>query len=116
MVDQLLTAVVSEGVPASAPSNLRLLTPAQVTANMTKPLAKAAQVVGLIEIFLWLIAASIIGSVIYVSALEKTRDFAVLKATGASDGQLMTTLALQAVVCVPVYTMRWPGSCAPAGR
>jgi putative ABC transport system permease protein len=65
---------------------------------MTKPLAKAAQVVGFIEIFLWLIAASIIGSVIYVSALEKTRDFAVLKATGASDGQLMTALALQAVV------------------
>ncbi len=94
----LVTAVVSRGTPVSVPPTLHILTPAQVTANMTKPLAKAAQVVGFIEIFLWLIAACIIGSVIYVSALEKTRDFAVLKATGASDGQLMTTLALQAVV------------------
>jgi putative ABC transport system permease protein len=94
----LVTAVVSRGVPSGRPANLQVLTPAQVTANMKVPLAKAAQVVGFIEIFLWLIAACIIGSVIYVSALEKTRDFAVLKATGASDGQLMVTLGLQAVI------------------
>ena len=70
---------------------------AEVKADTTKPLAKAAQVVGFIETFLWLIAACIIGSVVYVSALEKTRDFAALKATSSSDRQLMLTLAIQAV-------------------
>jgi len=94
----LVTAVVSRGRPISTPPTLHVLTVGQVNADMRKPLAKAAQVVTFIEIFLWLIAACIIGSVIYVSALEKTRDFAVLKAIGGSDGQLMFALAIQAMV------------------
>ncbi len=93
----LVSAIVSQGIPTRVPTTLHVLTSNQIRADMTKPLAKAAQVVGFIEIFLWLIAACIIGSVIYVSALEKTRDFAVLKATGSSDRQLMLTLAIQAV-------------------
>ena len=71
------------------PTYRRLNISAEVKQDMTRPLAKARQVVAFIEIFLWLIAACIIGSVVYVSALEKTRDFAVLKATGGSNGQLM---------------------------
>ena len=94
----LVTAVLIKGSPTSVPSAYRLLTLNQVKTDMTKPLAQAQHVVTFIEVFLWLIAGSIIGSVIYVSALEKTRDFAVLKATGSSNGQLMATLALQAVV------------------
>jgi putative ABC transport system permease protein len=94
----LVTAVLVKGTPADAPAAYRVLTHAQIESDMTRPLAKAQQVVGFIEIFLWLIAACIIGSVVYVSALEKTRDFAVLKATGSSNGQLVVTLALQAVV------------------
>ncbi len=94
----LVTAVLTKGTPTNLPNGLRLLTLSQIESDMTRPLAKAQQVVAFIEIFLWLIAACIIGSVVYVSALEKTRDFAVIKATGGSNGQLMVTLALQAVV------------------
>ena len=94
----LISAVLIKGTPASIPSAYRVLTLAEVKTDMTKPLAKAQQVVTFIEVFLWLIAGSIIGSVIYVSALEKTRDFAVLKATGSSNPQLMSVLALQAIV------------------
>ncbi|HEY5026321.1 MAG TPA: ABC transporter permease [Acidimicrobiales bacterium] len=94
----LVTAVLTKGTPTGTPSAFRVLSLSQVKTDMTRPLAKAQQVVAFIEIFLWLIAACIIGSVVYVSALEKTRDFAVLKATGGSNGQLMVTLALQAVV------------------
>ncbi len=94
----LVTAVLTRGVPATAPAGYQLLNSSQVKADMVRPLAQAQQVVAFIEIFLWLIAASIIGSVIYVSALEKTRDFAVIKATGGSNGQLMVNLGLQAVV------------------
>ncbi|MGD0311944.1 MAG: ABC transporter permease [Acidimicrobiales bacterium] len=94
----LVTAVLTRGTPAHTPAGFHLMTLGQVKTDMTKPLAKAQQVVAFIEVFLWLIAACIIGSVVYVSALEKTRDFAVLKATGTSNGQLMGTLALQATV------------------
>ncbi|MGA2521937.1 MAG: ABC transporter permease [Acidimicrobiales bacterium] len=95
--DHVVTAVLTKGTPAAVPGNLRLLSPALVKQDMTRPLAKAQQVVVFIEAFLWLIAACIIGSVVYVSALEKTRDFAVLKATGGSNRQLMLTLTVQAV-------------------
>jgi putative ABC transport system permease protein len=94
----LVTAVLTKGTPMHSPPGLRVLTLNQVKGDMTKPLAQAQRVVLFIEIFLWLVAACIIGSIVYVSAIEKTRDFAVLKATGASNRQLMGTLAVQAVV------------------
>ena len=93
-----VTAVLIKGVPKTLPSGYRLLSLGLVRADMTRALAKAQQVVSFIEIFLWLIAACIIGSVIYVSALEKTRDFAVLKATGSSNPQLISGLTLQATI------------------
>ena len=47
---------------------------------------------------LWVVAAVIIGSVVYLSALERQRDFAVLKAIGTSNRTLLASLALQAVL------------------
>ena len=41
------------------------------------------------RILLWIVAACIVGSIVYVSAIERTRDFAVFKATGASNGSLV---------------------------
>jgi putative ABC transport system permease protein len=44
------------------------------------------------------VAATIIGSVLYLQAIERTRDFAVFKATGTSTAAIGAGLALQAVV------------------
>jgi putative ABC transport system permease protein len=44
------------------------------------------------------VAAGIIGSIVYLSALERRREFAVLKATGAANRSLLVGLALQAVL------------------
>ena len=56
------------------------------------------QTVDAINGLLWLVAAGIIGSIVYLSALERTRDFAVMKATGASNRSLMGGLAIAALV------------------
>jgi putative ABC transport system permease protein len=48
--------------------------------------------------FMWFIAAVIVAALVYVTALERTRDFAVLKALGASSRLLFAGLALQAVL------------------
>ena len=50
------------------------------------------------RILLWVVAAVIIGAVVYLSALERQRDFAVLKAIGTSNRTLLSSLALQAVI------------------
>ena len=49
----------------------------------------------MIRILLWLVAALIIGTMTYLSALERRRDVAVLKAIGASTRQLGMSIALQ---------------------
>ena len=47
---------------------------------------------------LWVVAGCIIGSVVYLCALERVRDFAVFKATGTSTTALMMGLAVQAII------------------
>jgi putative ABC transport system permease protein len=44
------------------------------------------------------VAALIVGSMIYVSALERIRDFAVFKAVGVATRSILGGLAVQAVV------------------
>ena len=47
----------------------------------------------MIAVLLWIVAALIVGSVIYLSALERTRDFAVFKAVGVSTRSVIAGLA-----------------------
>jgi len=54
--------------------------------------------IDIINLLLWFVAAAIIASIVYLTALERTRDFAVLKATGASNGTLFGALLLQSLV------------------
>lgn len=47
---------------------------------------------------LWVVAAMIVGSMIYMSALERTRDFAVFKAVGVPTRSILAGLAMQAII------------------
>ncbi len=47
---------------------------------------------------MWIVAAIIIAALLYVSALQRLRDFAVLKALGSSSASLFVSLSLQAVI------------------
>ena len=46
---------------------------------------------------LWIVAAGIIGSILYLQAIERSRDFAVFKATGVTTRTLLSGLAAQAI-------------------
>jgi putative ABC transport system permease protein len=94
----LATAVVTEGRPADVPEGLTVLDDDDVAADMRRPMASGLQTIDFINALLWLIAAGIIGSIVYLSALERARDFAVMKATGAANGPLLAGLALQALI------------------
>jgi putative ABC transport system permease protein len=74
------------------------MTDAQVTKDLARPLGQSAQTLTMINGLLWLTAAGVIGSIIYMTALERQRDVAVLKATGASTRSLLGGLALEALV------------------
>ena len=95
---KLATAIVVTGSPAAAPSGFHLLSNAQVVNDLRRPLDKPTQTIDFLRVLLWIVAACIIGSIVYLSAMERTRDFAVFKATGTSNRALGFGLAIQAVI------------------
>ncbi len=94
----LASTIVTRGVPASVASNFIVLDNAQARSDLRRPVRAAASTIGFLDILLWGIAAGIIGAILYMSALERTRDFAVLKATGSSNRYILAGLGSQAIV------------------
>jgi putative ABC transport system permease protein len=70
----------------------------EVVDDLRRPMEKATGTISFINVLLWVVAAGIIGSVLYLQALERTRDFAVFKATGVTSRSLLIGLAFQAIV------------------
>ncbi|HVF14837.1 MAG TPA: ABC transporter permease [Acidimicrobiales bacterium] len=92
------TAIVAQGRPDKLPAGLRAIDGAQARDDLKRPLANAITSIDLLRFFLWIVAAAIVGSVVYVSALERSRDFAVFKAFGTDSADLVGTLVVQAFV------------------
>lgn len=93
-----VVGVVLSGDVVQAPPGTTALTNGQVEDDAFGPLESAIASVDLVRLLLWLVAAVIIGAVVYLSALERSRDFAVMRAIGAPTRLLMASLALQAVL------------------
>ncbi len=94
----LITAVTTEGTPANVPSGLVVLAPAAVVTDTVGALGSAVSSIDNTRSLMWLIAAAIVASMLYVAALERKRDFAVLKALGSSSRTLFLSLVVEAVV------------------
>jgi putative ABC transport system permease protein len=94
----LSSAIILKGHLAQAPKGLKVMSNAEVLTDLRRPLKKATSTISFLRILLWIIAAGIIGSVLYLQALERTRDFAVFKATGVSSRSLLYGIALQAII------------------
>ncbi|MCU1430663.1 MAG: glutamine transporter permease protein [Actinomycetia bacterium] len=95
---RLATSIVTSGVPQRLPAGMRTMTNAAVISDLSRPLKHATQTITFLCVLLWIVAAGIIGSVVYLQALERVRDFAVLKATGTTNGALLAGLAFQSVL------------------
>jgi putative ABC transport system permease protein len=94
----LVTAAVTKGVPSTVPAGLEVLTDRQVEQNTLEALGPGVSSINNSKILMWVIAGIIIAALLYVSALQRVRDFAVLKALGSSSTALLGSLAFQAVV------------------
>jgi putative ABC transport system permease protein len=92
------TAVVVDGRPARAVPGFKVLSRAEVKADLLRPLRDAEQSINNTRLLLWFVAAIIVGAVMYMSALERVRDFAILKAVGAATRVLVASLAIEAVI------------------
>jgi putative ABC transport system permease protein len=91
----LASAVLLSGTPESVPDGFAVKAPDEIAHDATRPLEGAISSIDLIRFLLWFVAAMIIGTMIYLSALERRRDVAVLKAVGGSTTQMAASIALQ---------------------
>ncbi len=80
------------------PAGFVALSNKEARADLLRPMKQAHSAIAFLSTLLWLVAAMIVGSLSYLSALERQRDFAVFKATGVSTPSILAGLALQAVV------------------
>ncbi len=95
---ELIGAVLVDGEIGAIPAGAKVLTAEEVATDALRPLDASISSIDLVRLLLWGVAAVIIGAVVYLSALERQRDFAVLKAVGAPNSALLGSLGLQAVL------------------
>jgi putative ABC transport system permease protein len=60
--------------------------------------ADAKRSIDAFKVTLWVLAIVIVGAVLYLAAIERVRDFAIFKATGASNLDLVFGLGFQAAI------------------
>jgi len=94
----LASTIVTSGTPQRAPAGMQVLTNSEVRDDMYRPIKQASGTIQVLNILLLVIAAGIIGAILYMSSLERIKDFAVMKATGAGNGFVLAGLISQAIV------------------
>lgn len=94
----LITTVVTRGTTTASIPRATTVTSAAVRADTEHAMGEAIASIDNSRVLMWIVAAIIVAALMYVSALERLRDFAVLKSLGASSSLLFLGLATQAVV------------------
>ncbi len=101
-----VTIFLVRGHPtADLPAGLTAFDADGALADLLRPLGDAIRSIDFVRVLLWIVAACIIGSIVYLTALERTRDFAVFKAVGTSSASIGAGLALQAVILALVSAL-----------
>jgi hypothetical protein len=78
-----------------------VLTNDDVLADFRRVVKSSTDTIGIINVLLWVMAAGIVAAIVYVSVLERTRDFATLKAIGSTNRSLLFGLVLQSgAICL----------------
>ena len=94
----LANTVAVSGSAGPPPRGTELRSNVEVEEDLVRPLEGAMDAIDILRVLMWIVAGVIIGAVVYLSALERVRDFAVLKAVGAASRTLAASLLAEALV------------------
>jgi putative ABC transport system permease protein len=94
----LVASIGIRGTLGQTPDGYKAVDRAGAVADLLRPLKVAVNSITIVAVLLWVVAALVVGSVIYLSALERLRDFAVFKAIGVPTANIAAGLAMQSVV------------------
>lgn len=96
--NDIAMGVITSDPDPNIPPQFQVMSSEQVSADTLKPLENAISSVTLVQALLWLITTIVIAAIVYITALERTRDFAVLKAVGGKTRELAGSLLVQGVI------------------
>jgi putative ABC transport system permease protein len=94
----MISSIAIEGTPQQLPEGYQAVDRAAGLSDLLRPLKVAWSSISIVAALLWVVAVLTVGSVVYLSALERLRDFAVFKAIGVPTRSILAGLALQAFV------------------
>lgn len=95
---RVITSLSVQGQPKHLPAGLRAMSIDAVEKDSLGPMADSVSSIQNTRYLMWAVAVIIVAALVYVSTLQRQRDFAVLKAVGASGRDLFASVALQAVL------------------
>jgi putative ABC transport system permease protein len=87
---------IDPSIAAVDDTALDVITNADVRADFDRVLLSTTDTIGIVNALLWLMATGIVGAIVYVGILERSREFATLKAMGTTNRALFGGLVLQA--------------------
>jgi putative ABC transport system permease protein len=96
----MITSIGIVGMPRQLPDGYQAVGRAVAVSDLLRPLKVAVDAITNVAVLLWIVAVLIVGSLVYLSVLERLRDFAVFTAIGVPTRSILAGLALPAVVVV----------------
>jgi putative ABC transport system permease protein len=101
----IVQGFVIEGHPTKVPDGTVFADRASGRADFMRVVTPVIRSMRTFRLLMWIVAAASVGSVLYLTALERVRDFAVFKATGTRDRELVASLFVQATVLALVASL-----------
>ncbi len=95
---RIISSIAVSGTPQRLPDGYRAVDRAGGANDLLRPVKVASGSITIVAGMMSVVAVLIVGSVVYLSALERLRDFAVFKAIGVPTRSILAGLALQAVI------------------
>jgi putative ABC transport system permease protein len=91
-------AVVGDDPTGDVPSDLVVQSRSEAFDDLLSRTASAKTSIDAFTITLWALAVVIVGALLSLAAIERVRDFAIFKATGAGTADLVVGLTFQAAI------------------
>jgi putative ABC transport system permease protein len=93
----IATAVVARGSTEERIAGLRRWSNGDVRDDLLRPAGRIVQSIDMVKVLLWIAAAGVIASLVYLTTRERHGEFAVLKAIGVPTRAIVAGSALQAL-------------------
>jgi putative ABC transport system permease protein len=94
----LVTAIAVRGHVQQAPAGTQVMDLAAVRKDLNRPQKSSTQTVAVLNSLMWIMAAGIVGTMVYLTALERSKDIAVFKAMGTSTRMIFADMAVQGLM------------------